>query len=231
MRQASGIPGKTEGLPQLLADVEAYAATNHGPNFSLTLEHLAMDAAAVTRGTAATSYWDNELYGRTFDALYNGRIDRRFLAALDHSRFVDFPSEVPTQYLSNHDHSHVTWQAGARDNAGLERWPGLRSGDIWPSPWEDWQSQFNPEGAGVDEARQLVIFHRWGTTPEGKLENFVIGLNFSDQPQSVSVPFPLDGTWTDLLSDFLGSWQPIVTNNRLDFVVGGNWGHVFFHSK
>jgi len=298
------VPGTTAGLPKLLSDVAAYAAANHGPNFSLTLEHLAMNAAAVTNGTAATSYWDNELYGRTFDALFSGSIDRRFLAALDHSRFVDFPEKVPTQYLSNHDHSHVTWQAGARDNAGVDRWfktqpyaialftgtsvpmvqngqelgeeqrlpeddhgtgrrvvprplrwkfaadpigstlarlygvlararrdhPGLRSGNIWPSPWEDWQSQFNAAGAGVDEARQLVVFHRWGTTPGNRLENFVIVLNFSDQPRAVSVPFPLDGIWTDLLSDFDSSWHPVVTNNRLDFVVSSNWGHVFFHS-
>ena len=67
--------------------------------------------------------------------------------------------------------------------AAIRDHPGLRSGNIWTSPWEDWQSQLNPAGAGVDEARQLVIFHRWGTTPGNKLENFVIVLNFSDQPQ------------------------------------------------
>ncbi|MEI9949980.1 MAG: alpha amylase C-terminal domain-containing protein [Pseudomonadota bacterium] len=76
----------------------------------------------------------------------------------------------------------------------------------------------------------MLIYHRWGTAPGGRLENFVIVLNFSDQPQSVSVPFPIDGTWTDLLSDFSGSWQPVVTNQRLDFSVGANWGHVFFRS-
>ncbi len=115
------VPGKQQGLPTLLEEV-ADAAANDGPNFSLTLEHQAMDAAEVTRGTEATSYWDNELYGRTFEGLWNGGIDRRLLQALDHARFLNFPEEVPTQYLSNHDHSHVTWQAGARDNAGLERW-------------------------------------------------------------------------------------------------------------
>ena len=298
------VPGDLKGLPTLLQEVAAYAADNAGPNFSLTLEHLAMDAAAVTLGTAATSYWDNELYGRTFEGLWNGGIDRRMLQALDHARFLNSPDKVPTQYLSNHDHSHVTWQAGARDNAGLERWfktqpyaialftgtsvpmlqngqelgeeyrlpeddhgtgrrvvprplrwkfandtvgaalsrlygvlararrdhPGLRSNDIWPSAWEDWQTRFNPEGAGIDDSKQVLIYHRWGTGPDGRLENFVIVLNFSDQPQPVSVPFPLDGAWTDLLSNFDGSWQPIVSNRRLDFSVGANWGHVFLHT-
>lgn len=296
------VPNDIKGLPTLLQDIASYVAAHDGPNFSLTLEHLAMDAADVTRRTAAHSYWDNELYGRTFEFLWNGRIDRRILQALDHARFLNFPEEVPTQYLSNHDHSHVAWQAGARDNSGLERWfktqpyaialftgtsvpmvqngqefgeehrlpeddhgtgrrvvprplrwkfaddqvgstlrklygalararrdhPGLRSNNIWPSPWEDWQTRFTPEGAGVDESKQVVIYHRWGTTADGRMENFVIVLNFSDQPQLVSVPFPLDGTWTDLLSDFNGSWQPNVANHRLDITVGSNWGHVFF---
>jgi hypothetical protein len=106
----------------------------------------------------------------------------------------------------------------------------LRSNNIWPSPWEDWQTRFNPEGAGIDESKQVVIYHRWGTDPAGRMENFVIVLNFSDQPQSVSVPFPLDGPWTDLLSNFDGSWTPTVTNHRLDFTVSSNFGHVFFRS-
>jgi 1,4-alpha-glucan branching enzyme len=298
------IPGDPRGLPTLLGEVADYAAANDGPNFSLTLEHLAMNAAAVTNGTRATSYWDNELYGRTFEGLWNGRIDRRLLQALDHARFLDFPDKVPTQYLSNHDHSHVTWQAGARDNAGLERWfktqpyaialftgtsvpmlqngqefgeehrlpeddhgtgrrvvprplrwkfaadpigstlvrlygvlarmrrehPGLRSNNFWPSPWEDWQTRFNPEGAGIDEAKQVVIYHRWGMTDAGRRENFVVVLNFSDEPQSVSAPFPLDGPWTDLLGDFNGGFEPVVTNGRLDLTVNSNWGYVFFRA-
>lgn len=298
------VPNDVKGLPALLRDIAAYAADEDGPNFSLTLEHLAMDAAEVTRGTEAHSYWDNELYARTFEFLWSGRVDRRLLQALDHARFLGFPEEVPTQYLSNHDHSHVTWQAGARDNAGLDRWfktqpyvmalftgtsvpmvqngqefgeehrlpeddhgtgrrvvprplrwkfasdsvgstlvqlygclararrdhPGLRSNDIWPSPWADWQTRFNPEGAGIDESKQVIIFHRWGRASEGVMENFVIVLNFSDQPQPVSVPFPLNGIWIDLLSDFNGSWKPLVTNHRLDFTVSSNWGHVFFRA-
>jgi hypothetical protein len=39
------------------------------PSFSLTLEHLRLDAAPVTNQTGATSYWNNELYQRTFDYL------------------------------------------------------------------------------------------------------------------------------------------------------------------
>jgi hypothetical protein len=31
--------------------------------------------------------------------------------------------KVATIYLTNHDHAHVAWQAGARNNAG--RWSGI----------------------------------------------------------------------------------------------------------
>jgi hypothetical protein len=29
---------------------------------------------------------------------------------------------IATTYLSNHDHSHITWQAGARHNEGSKQW-------------------------------------------------------------------------------------------------------------
>jgi hypothetical protein len=52
----------------------------------------------------------------------------------------------------------------------------------------------------------------------------MIVLNFSQVERTVTVPFPSDGVWEDLLSD----WKPTVVGNRLVFQVGSNWGHVFF---
>jgi glycosidase len=210
--------------------------------------------------------------------------------------------KVPTIYLSNHDHAHVTWRAGATDDRGGMNWfrtqpyvialytspatpmvqngqeygedywivesdegtgrrvnprplrwkrskdrigqallklytrmaeirtqyAGLRSANFYPQPWETWQTQFNPQGYGLDVARQIAIYHRWGPDEQGKLQRFIIVLNFSDQPQDVSVPFPENGEWVDLLSGYSGSWKPVVTNYRLAFQVGPNWGHVFY---
>jgi pullulanase len=287
------VAGDDHGLPELLAEVRA--ATE--PDFSLTLEHIDVSAARLTNQTAATSFWDNSLFGLAFGYLWDGRIDQRLLNALNNRRWLDDEDKLPTLYLSNHDHSQVAWQAGARSNQGATggwyrtqplaialftstatpmiangqefgedhflpeddhgtgrrviarplRWKladdpvgtalrhlygtlarmrrdhaGLRSAQIYPAVWEDWQTQFNPVGVGVDVARQAVIYHRWAELESRAVENFVVALNFSDVDQWLSVPFPLDGTWTDLLNE-----QTIeVAGNRRELLVASNWGRV-----
>ena len=106
------------GLPTLLADIQAHAGD---PNFSLTIEHLNVSAAAVTNKTAATSYWNDALYHDSFDYLWNGQVDPRIVREMDTGYWLK-PGKVATGYLSNHDHSHVTWQCGARDNVGSLNW-------------------------------------------------------------------------------------------------------------
>jgi hypothetical protein len=76
----------------------------------------------------------------------------------------------------------------------------LRSDQIYPAAWPEWQDQLNPQGYGVDVGRQLAIFHRWGAAPGGGLERFIVVLNFSGQDQWVDIPFPCDGSWTDVLA-------------------------------
>lgn len=107
-------------------------------------------------------------------------------------------------------------------------YPGLRSRGMYPDSWETWQTQLNPFGVGLDTDRKLAIYHRWGEGPRGETQTFVVVLNFSEREQWVSVPFPFDGRWTDLLSDYEGSWQPEISGGRLEFSVGPYWGHVFF---
>lgn len=115
------VANERRGLPRLLDDIRNHLAAQGEDNFSLTLEHLSSDAAAVANSTGAASYWNNELYQRGFDYLWSGRIDSRIMRALDSHAGLD-PDKVATVYLSNHDHSHVTWQAGAAENAGGLRW-------------------------------------------------------------------------------------------------------------
>lgn len=289
------VNGDSRGLPQLLTDIQTHA---NDPNFSLTLEHLDMSAAQVTNQTAATSYWNNALYERSFDYLWNQKIDSRIIKALETHAGLN-TGKVATTYLSNHDHSHITWQCGARDNCGSMEWyrtqphaialftspgapmiqngqefaedhwipeddqntgrrvktrplrweflddwlgskvfalynrliairgahPGLRSDNFYPQGWEEWQTQFNPDGYGVDVRKQVVIFHRWGAGAAG-VDRYIIVLNFSQTSQTVDVPFPVNGIWADLLDS---SISPTVAGNWLqNWQAPSNWGHVFY---
>jgi glycosidase len=209
--------------------------------------------------------------------------------------------KVATIYLTNHDHAHVAWQAGARNDAGALEWyrtqpfaialltapgtpmiqngqefaedywlmeddqgsgrrvkprplhwdypgdkigsevlalyqklirirrahPALRSDNFYPDNWATWQTQFNPEGYGIDVDKQVVIFHRWGAAADGHLERFIVVLNFSAQTQTVDIPFSANGTWQDLLNDQMVT----VSDFRLgQQPIGSDWGSVFFQA-
>ncbi len=286
-----------KGLPKLIEDIRDHISD---PNFSLTLEHLRLDAANVANVVDADSYWNNALYECAFEYLWHNRISPKIMNALNnHKGSKD--ENVATTYLSNHDHSHVTWQAGARSNEGSKKWyrtqpyaialftapgtpmiqngqefgedywimeddegssrrvqprplrwdypndkfgkpllwlynklikirlkyPELRSNDFYPKNWEEWQTQFNPEGYGVDVDSGIVIYRRQEKEDNGNGPWFIIVLNFSSDTRAVSVPFPENGVWEDLLSN----WKPTVNNNRLNFEVGSNWGHIFFKNN
>ena len=81
--------------------------------------------------------------------------------------------------------------------------PALRSGHLLPSWWTTAQTVLEPGGLGFDAERQVVVFHR--PSVDGNPGSLVaVVLNFSDLDQQIEVPLPLDGLWTDLLSDFGG---------------------------
>jgi pullulanase len=104
--------------------------------------------------------------------------------------------------------------------------PALRSADMYPRYWEEWQTQFSPTGVGVDVERQIAIYHRWATLPSGAVENAVVVLNFADDEREVDVPFPLDGRWTDVL----GGQAFDVTGNRRNLPVPPHWGRIVIHT-
>jgi pullulanase/glycogen debranching enzyme len=106
------------GLPELLQELDSYMANRGDKNFSMTLEHLDLSAAEVTNKTRATSFWDNALHECTFSGLWDYRIQPKLLKSLNNKQHLTGSLKVPTIYLSNHDHSHVNWQAGARNNRG-----------------------------------------------------------------------------------------------------------------
>ncbi len=116
------IKGDNRGVPKLFEEIHDYLDDNNEENFSLTIEHLQMNAVEVTKNTKATSYWDNAMYGKCFHNLWHGQIDSGIFNTLNNNRFLKGTGKVPTIYIGNHDHSHVAWQAGARANVGSNLW-------------------------------------------------------------------------------------------------------------
>ena len=109
--------GDRWGLPDLLESIRKFVADQGQHNFSLTLEHLREDATHVVNSTAATSYWDNGLFGTCFQQLREGGLPNNYLNVLNNARFLKDKYKRLTSYISNHDHSTVAYQAGARDKA------------------------------------------------------------------------------------------------------------------
>lgn len=103
--------------------------------------------------------------------------------------------------------------------------PSLRSGQHYPRFYDEAERHFNADGYGVDVDGDVVIYHRWGTVEDGRLERFIIVLNFSGFDQYVDVPFSVDGQWRDRLNDFTvdvsGLW---LRRHR----VPSHWGNLFY---
>lgn len=119
------IPGDIRGLPELLQTIQDYVTADGQQNFSMTLEHLEMDAASLVSNSAATSYWDQGLFGECQSHLYNGTISPSYLSVLNNIQYTSssaHPEKTPTVYLSNHDHATVAWTAGVRTVEGAAKW-------------------------------------------------------------------------------------------------------------
>jgi 1,4-alpha-glucan branching enzyme len=112
------VPGEMRGLPQVLEHLADHVAAKGEENFSLTIEHIDVSAARITNETVADSFWDKSLHEVTWAGLWTGgTTDARLLSTLNNRRFLA-PGKVPTLYLSNHDHAHVAFRAGAATEQG-----------------------------------------------------------------------------------------------------------------
>ena len=103
--------------------------------------------------------------------------------------------------------------------------PALRSDNFYPSSWASWQTQFDEQGYGVDVAKSVLIYHRWGNAVGAETEFFMIVLNFSQNNQTIDVPFPQNGNWQDLLSGQSVTVTDFWARSQL---VTSNWGKVYF---
>jgi|1185.fasta_scaffold1092361_1 hypothetical protein len=60
--------------------------------------------------------------------------------------------------------------------------------------------------------------------------NFAVVLNSADADQKLTVPFPAQGRWPDLLGEFGGSpWKVAVAGAHADVPVGSHWGRLLHH--
>lgn len=105
--------------------------------------------------------------------------------------------------------------------------PALRSPNFYPRAYDEKETHFNEHGFGIDEDRDVVIYHRWGNDAAGSLERFVILLNFSAFEQQMTVPFSINGLWEERLS----GTKVFVRDFRVEnYRVYPHWGCVF-HRK
>lgn len=104
--------------------------------------------------------------------------------------------------------------------------PGLQSPNFYPDYYDEQWTAFSPDGYGINESLQVAIYHRWGNDANGDLELFIIVLNFSDTDVQIDIPFPTNGTWTDLLN---GNATKTVSNFWLrSHTVPSNWGSIYW---
>ena len=101
----------------------------------------------------------------------------------------------------------------------------LRSANFYPEPYVERSVRLDGQGYGVDQDRDIVIYHRWGEDEQGRLERFIIALNFSAFQQPADIPFSVNGRWEDVLNggaaDVSGFWlrEQLLTSH---------WGRIYF---
>jgi pullulanase len=95
--------------------------------------------------------------------------------------------------------------------------PGLRSAHIFPAAG-------HPDGYGRT-GDSVIIYHRYGPAEDGRLERFIVVLNFGDWDQAVTIPFSTNGRWHDLLNDI----PTEVWDYRLyGQTIPSNWGRIYY---
>ena len=100
-----------------------------------------------------------------------------------------------------------------------EEHPSLRSSNFFPYPFN------HPDGYGAFPDKGVAVFHRFGHTPSGAFERFIIVINYSDFDQWIDIPFSVNGSWEDLLNGDTAEVQNFrLTGQR----ISSNWGRIYF---
>jgi pullulanase len=100
---------------------------------------------------------------------------------------------------------------------------GLRSPNFYPTNWDEKQTSLDAHGFGIDRARNVLVYHRWGEDGTGRTERLYVALNFSQVNQTVSFEVPSAGPWNELLSGAVVRAE----NGRIEAQIGSNWGAIY----
>jgi pullulanase len=103
--------------------------------------------------------------------------------------------------------------------------PGLWSQNFYPDSYDEGLRNFNDKGYGIDVDRDVAIYHRWGLDKENHLERFIVVLNFSEFAQTADIPFPENGSWTELISEAKATVSDFWLRNQS---LSSHWGRIYF---
>jgi 1,4-alpha-glucan branching enzyme len=103
--------------------------------------------------------------------------------------------------------------------------PALRGPNFHPRFYDEQWNHFDRDGFGVDTSRGLAVYHRWGEDDEGRLERFIVALNFSASDHTVNLPFSVDGRWEDLLSGTVVEVRDTVLRGHQ---IPSHWGRLYW---
>jgi pullulanase len=102
--------------------------------------------------------------------------------------------------------------------------PALRSTNFYPTNWNESFARLDMDGFGIDRDRNLVVYHRWTQTADGKTDRYYVALNFSQSDQGVSFTVPNSGSWQELING--ANVNPV--EGRISETIGSNWGAIYY---
>ena len=97
--------------------------------------------------------------------------------------------------------------------------PALRSPNFFAFPFD------HLDGYGAFLDQDVVIYHRWGPATDGRMERFIVVVNYSDFDQRVDIPFPSNGRWEDSAQRRLVSVDGFRLANQRIF---SNWARIYY---
>jgi glycosidase len=102
--------------------------------------------------------------------------------------------------------------------------PVLTGPDFYPGAPDVSAGRFNAQGYGASNERGLIIYHRWGDSPHGQLQRYIIALNFSGWDQSLTLPFSENGAWINLLD---GNRLEVENYACENYLLNSYWGAIY----